>query len=200
MKQYSIKIIFILFLTLDIVSAQTYANSSAGNDGTGNGSSAAPYKTFYKAYTVVASYGIIDLTGTFTWTDTDETADAQYTGYTISKHLTIRGQGPGSTIIQAHSSANSADRRVFTITDGYTVTFKNLSIKHGKGFAGYIGQTYFTYHGGAIGSAYGSSTGLTLNLENVNISTNYSSYTIAGVYCEGKITVNKCTFENNSAT
>ena len=69
---------------------------------------------------------IINLSGTFTWTDAGETGDVQYTEYTISKNITIQGQDPGNTIVQAHGSPNSADRRVFTITNGYTVYFKEL--------------------------------------------------------------------------
>ena len=97
-------LLFILFFAPTITSAATiYVNSSTGNDTTGDGSSGTPYKTFHKGYTSASSSDTIDLTGTFTWTDSDETGDVAKTGYTIAKNLTIQGQSADATIIQAAS-------------------------------------------------------------------------------------------------
>ena len=53
-------------------------------------------------------------------------------GIVVNKNLTITGQGAESTIIEAASTQNTANRRVFTIYAGRTVTIKNLTIRHGK--------------------------------------------------------------------
>lgn len=120
------------FFCASFVDAATiYSNSSTGNDTTGDGSVGSPYKTFHKAYTVAASSGdTVDLTGTFTWTDADETGDASGTGYTLSKSMTIQGQTAATTIIQASSTAYTADRGVFTVASGKTVVIKNLTIRY----------------------------------------------------------------------
>ncbi len=53
-------------------------------------------------------------------------------GIVVDKNLTITGQGAESTIIEGASTQNTANRRVFTIYAGRTVTIKNLTIRHGK--------------------------------------------------------------------
>jgi hypothetical protein len=141
-KSVSVFLVLIsaLFLFSHQVQAATiYVNSNSGNDSTGDGSSGSPYKTFHKGYTVASADDTIDLTGTFTWTDAAESGDNSTSGYTISKNLTIQGQGADSTIVQAHSADDSADRRVFTISSGTTVTINDLQIRYGKltGSTGY---------------------------------------------------------------
>lgn len=194
--------IFFICISFGALSQSTiYVNSISGDDTTGDGTSGNPFKSFHKGYISASSGDIIDLTGTFTWTDAIETGDVAGNGYSISKNLTIQGQSPINTIVQAHSLANTADRRVFRIANNIAVTFKNLAIKNGRGWTGWVGPTYTNYHGGAIGSDYGTSTGVNLSLENINISENYSPQgSIAGVYCEGTFSANKCTFQNNTKT
>lgn len=121
------------FLSASTAMAATiYVNSSTGDDTTGNGGTGSPYKTFNKAYTVAAASGdTIDLTGTFDWSNASETGDTSGSGYTLAKSLTIQGQGASSTFIQASSTENTADRRVFTVNAGTTVTIKNLTIRYG---------------------------------------------------------------------
>ena len=187
------KLILIILFFTNVNATSIYVNYNSGNDVSGNGTSGSPYKTFHKVYTMATTSDTIYLSGTFTWTNSDETGDIANTGYTIGKNLTIIGEGPGNTIVQAHSSANSADRKVFNISNNMTVTFKNLTIRHGKISSG--------YYGAAIGSTSGSSSGIFLTLENVNISTNNSGDGhAAGVYCDGTFIAQKCTFENNTGT
>jgi hypothetical protein len=96
----------IVLISVGQVSAATiYTNSISGNDSTGDGTSGSPYKTFTKAYTAASSGDTIDLTGTFTWTDADETLDVATTGVTLQKNLTIQGQSADETIIQADIEA-----------------------------------------------------------------------------------------------
>ncbi len=134
-KAFVLGILVVAFLGLMVRpawAATVYVNSSSGNDTTGDGASGTPYKTFHKGYTEASAGDTLDLTGTFSWTDAAETGDASTNGYVIAKNLTIVGQGADSTIIQAHSSDNSADRRVLTINSGVTATIESVNIRYGK--------------------------------------------------------------------
>ena len=180
------KLFILTFLIFNILDAGIiYVNSSTGSDG-GAGTLASPYKTFYKAYTVAVSNDVIDLTGTFTWTDTDEIGDAINTGYTISKNLTINGQTAATTIIQAASSDNIADRRVFTVSTAYTVTFQNLTIRYGK----------TSYDAGGV------LVNGTVIMDKVNLSYNRSTNGSGGgaQVEDGLLTIQNSTVNNNVAT
>ncbi len=175
----------LFFASTSAASAATiYANSSTGNDTTGNGSSGNPYKTFTKAYTAASAGDTINLTGTFTWTDPGETGDAATTGYTISKNLTITGQGADQTIIQAASTTNTANSRVFTIASGVTATTSNLTIRYGK-----VGSS--EYGGGILvaGTAIISACDISYN----------SAEDGGGVDVEGTATIENSTIHNNTA-
>ncbi|PLX09028.1 MAG: hypothetical protein C0596_04310 [Marinilabiliales bacterium] len=181
------KVFFLLLLCLisTFVFSQTvYVNSATGNDATGDGSACNPYKTFHKGYIMVSAGGTLDLTGTFTWTDADEIGDASTSGYTISKNLTIVGSGAESTIIQAASSVYSADRRVFTVSNGYTVSLESLCIRYG----------YFSSDGAGV---YVSGV---ISIENCDISYNRTTNgSGGGVEVRGKATVTNSTIHNNTA-
>jgi len=138
------KLLFIGLMLISLIGSQSnmfaqtiYVNSSTGNDGTGTGTSSSPYKTFTKGYAMTSAGGTLDLTGTFTLTDADETGDATTTGYAIAKNMTIQGQGADKTIIQAATSAGGNTSRIFTIDNGtnaasgFNVTIKNLEIRYG---------------------------------------------------------------------
>ena len=180
------KLFILTFLIFNILDAGIiYVNSSTGSDG-GAGTLASPYKTFYKAYTISVTGDIIHLTGTFTWTDADEIGDAINTGYTISKNLTINGQTAATTIIQAASSDNIADRRVFTVSTAYTVTFQNLTIRYGK----------TSYDAGGV------LVNGTVIMDKVNLSYNRStSGSGGGAQVEdGLLTIQNSTVNNNVAS
>ncbi len=168
-----------------VMAATVYVNSSTGNDTTGDGSSGTPYKTFHKGYTEASASDTLDLTGTFSWTDADETGDASTNGYTIAKNLTIQGQGADSTIVQAHTSDNSADRRVFTINSGVTVTMESLHVRYGK----------------TSSDAGGILLKGTATMDKVRISYNRStSGSGGGVQVEdGDLTIQNSTVDNNVA-
>ncbi|MCK5475065.1 MAG: Ig-like domain-containing protein [Candidatus Pacebacteria bacterium] len=152
---------FALFSTNNNASAATvYVNSSAGNDTSGDGSSGSPYKTFHKGYTLANASDVLDLTGTFTWTDADETGDVSISGYTIAKSLTIQGQGTDSTIVQANAISNTSDRGVFYISA--TVIIKNLTIRNGV-------VTSESYGGGITNSG-------TLTLDSVRVTANRANF------------------------
>lgn len=109
-----------------------HADASTGDDATGDGTSANPYRSFHKAYSMVNAGGTIRLAGTFTWTDADEAGDVSGTGYTLAKNLTILGDGRSSTIVQAASTRGTADRMVFFVAANTTVTIRDLTIRHGR--------------------------------------------------------------------
>ena len=170
--------------------ATIYVNSATGNDTTGAGTVGNPYKTVTKGYTMAATGDVLDLSGTFTWTDTDETADAAGSGFTVNKNLTIRGQGVGSTIVQAHASPNTADRSVFTIPSGRTVTLQDMTIRHGS-----------TVLGNAAGGVISAGT---LTLLRTRVTANrYNSinyYGAGGVYADtnSTITLTNTTVDHNT--
>ncbi len=177
------------FITVCVYRCSVYVNSSSGDDNSGDGSSGSPYKTFHKGYTEASSDDIIDLTGTFTWTDAAESGDAATTGYTIAKNLTIQGQGVGSTTIQAHATTNTADRGVFYISA--TVTIKDLTIQNGV--------VTSTHHGGGI------TNNSTTTLEQVKLSANRATFEgttywgAGGVYNkeDANLNVTNSTFDSN---
>jgi hypothetical protein len=198
---FCINLVLVAICSVSFAQTTIYANSSTGNDATGNGTAGNPYKTFHKGYTMASTGNILDLTGTFTWTDAGESGDLQYNGYQINKNLTIRGQNPTTTIVQAHSSPNAADRRVFEIMNNCNVIFENIQIRHGIGQARWVNISGSWVHvataGGAIGTE-SSSTGVNLSLINVLITENFSSsnsYT-AGVYCAGTLYAERSSFIN----
>ena len=181
--------VFLAFGTSSALAATVYVNSSIGNDSTGDGSSGSPYKTFHTGYAAAASDDILDLTGTFTWTDSDETGDASTSGYTIDKPLVVRGHGAGTTILQAASSDDTADRRVLTIDSSVSTTISGLTLRYGRqGSAG--GGCVFagsgsnvtidgadiydcrTTNGSANGAGLQSDSG-TLTISNSSIHDNY---------------------------
>lgn len=174
------------------LAATIYANSSTGNDTTGNGSSGSPYKTFHKAYTVASSTDTIDLTGTFDWNSADETGDSTTTGYTIAKSLTIRGQGADQTFVQASSSAYTASRGVFVISgSGISVTIQDLTVRYG----------YNTVDSGAAGIHVSSASTVTLDAVAITENASNGRFGVSGLRIanSGTTTVQNSVIHNNDA-
>ena len=100
----------------------------------------APQAALAADYTVCASgcsftsiQAAIDDGGTVAG-DTITVTGAEHTelGITVSKDLTIQGQGATSTIVQADASHNTASDRVFWVNSGVTATIKDMTIRHGR--------------------------------------------------------------------
>jgi hypothetical protein len=193
--------IFFLVFSVNLSFSQTtrHVNSATGNDANA-GTIGAPYKTFHRAYTVAASGDIINLTGTFDWTATDETGDAVTSGYTIAKSMTIRGQGADQTIIQANALPDVSDRRVFTINSGVTIVLEKLTIQNGK--VANLNNTVSGANGGGINN----SGTLTLNYCSFNQNIAIAGPSLSGGaggaiihLANNTMTINGCTFYNNQA-
>ena len=128
-----------------------YVNSDTGNDTTGDGSAVSPYKTFTKGYTEANAGDTLDLTGTFTWTDADETGDDATNGFQILKDITIQGQSDELAVIQADNNLADAVERIFIIGGGVTVSIQNLELRYGYGGNGYGGAIYINGNSSTIG-------------------------------------------------
>lgn len=158
-----------------------YANYSTGDDA--NGCTVdAPCKTFTRAYAVAVSGDTIDLTGTFDWSNADETGDATTSGFTLNKTLIIQGHGADQTIIQAASSANTAGKRIFTAGN---LTLIGLTIRYG-----FINNS----------EAPSAITAGALTILNCVIDQNknhYNRYVNGAIYTGGNMTMRNSTMSNN---
>ncbi len=218
---------FILFFGLFVMpafahAATKYANSSTGSDSSGDGSSGNPYQTFTKIYASSTAGDTLDLTGTFDWSSASETSDTSGSGFTLNKNLTIQGQGANSTFIQASSTYNTADRSVFTIASGKTITLKNLTIRYGKVTSGNSGggitnngtltvqNCTITQNAYNTTSSYGAggifnydSTTLTISTSTISSNTwNGTYYGSGGIYSNQSttVTITASTLNGNAAT
>lgn len=194
--------------------ATLYSNYTSGNDTTGTGSSGNPYKTFHKAYSMAVDGDTLDLTGTFSWTNADETGDATTNGYTISKNnLTLHGAGAGTTTIEAHTVDNTADRRVFLVNSNVTLIMENMTVRYGKTSTGacvYVNTSAnVTIRGASFVNCRASSqgggiymTGATVVLEKSSFSGGTSSLGGGGIYVAGtspSLTLTNTTLSGNTS-
>ena len=181
-----------MFLSSDLYAATIYSNYSTGNDTTGAGTSVNPYKTFHKAYTSASANDTIDLTGTFDWSNSDETGDSITTGYTLSKSLTITGQSADQTIIQASSTVYTANRRIFSVSgSGTTVTIQNVTLRYG-----YIAST--DYEPSAVNMGSGSVLTILNSIIKQNANNGRFSSGAIEVNGSGKFIVRNSTFDTNN--
>ena len=207
-----------------------YVNSSTGNDTTGNGSSTNPYATFTKGYSIASTSGdTLNLAGVFSWSNPAETGatSTNNAGFTISKNITIIGQGTSTTFIEGSSTQESqayANGSVLTIASGTMVTLNNLTVRYGSvegpipdGGGGITNDGTLILQNSAVNynssfiAAYSSAGGIfcagngsTLIISTSTISNNYFGagyYGSAGVYAEANgdtVTINASTFTDNT--
>jgi hypothetical protein len=115
-------------------------------------------------------------------------------GITVDKDVVIEGQGPESTVVQAHAEAGSASDRVFVVAEGATVVMRGLTIRHGdrtesEGDSSFGGDEV---GGGGILN-YG-----TLALENCVVRDNVARHS-GGILSRGVLTAVDCSFLDNAA-
>ena len=169
------KLTYLLLLNLLIVSATEGATITVCASGCNQ-------TTISAAITAASAGDIIDIQ------DVIHTED----GITISKNLTIQGQGQTTTIVQAHANLADATDRVFKVSAGYTVIFQNMTIKNGNKIG----------YGGGIHITCDVSTNITFT--NVTITNNKSDGNRGGgIYItgsDGTIAFTNCVISDNQAT
>jgi predicted outer membrane repeat protein len=101
----------------------------------------------------------------------------------VTTAITITGNGPTSTIIQAAAAPNTASHRVFEVGAAGSLTLQQLTVRHG--FCG--GVTCST--GGGIHNAG------TLNVIGSSVASNVASHFGGGIYSQGvlNVTGSRCT-------
>ena len=132
----------------------------------------------------------------------------------IDTNLTITGDGPDQTIIQADTSSGSATSRVFMVTaSGDNVAFSGVTIRHSKSANGggilntgtvtltnsnVSGNTVDCCNGGGI---YNIGTGATLTLTDSTVSGNTANGSHGGGIANnsGTVTLNNSTLSGNAA-
>ena len=117
----------------------------------------------------------------------------------ITKNLTIQGQGQTTTTIQGHADPTMANDGVFKIlTTGLTVIFKNITIQNGYAKTG--GSSTLE-NGGGVRISCDASTNV--SFENVTISNNKCDGSRGGgVYITGSsgtVSFLNCVISNNEA-
>ncbi|MCE7699717.1 MAG: Ig-like domain repeat protein, partial [Methanobacterium paludis] len=149
--------------------------SPTGNDTSGTGTSSNPFATIQKALQNVVTGGTVHLkAGTYTGTGNK--------GLTISRNVTITGENPATTIIDAQYLTN-----IWTVNSGVTVILENLSLVNAN----------TTSNGGAISNA-GNLTAINCTFANNTVKTDSANG--GAIYNTGTIySLSNCTFTGNAA-
>jgi hypothetical protein len=83
------------------------------------------------AYTTIAAAITASANG-----DTIHIVESPHTesGITINKNVTIKGDGPDKTIVQAHANPDEATDRIFGIpaNNSYTIALEDMTLRHGR--------------------------------------------------------------------
>ncbi len=161
---------------------------------------ATPTPTLPPLFTVCAAdcdfdtiQAAIDATDTASDT-TIEIVDPLHTeaGIIVHRDVTIRGQGAGETVVQAHPTLEDSPDRVFLVAGGAAVTIKDMSIRHGNPHL--VEDEQAQRCGGGVKVEEGGA----LVLENCVVSHNVAN-TGGGIWVKGVVTVTNCTISHNLA-
>jgi len=128
------------------------------------------------------TYNAVLLSGTGTKTFLGTTTASA--GITVSESLTVCGDGPSTTIVQAAPSAGTATSRVLNIQTGNTVTLSDMTVRYGK----------------TVENGGGIYNGGTLTLSNVHISENNTTKFGGGIYSTGTLEMTNSSISSNSAS
>jgi parallel beta-helix repeat protein len=123
--------------------------------------------------------------------DTIQVGDAVHTeaGITVRKDVTIQGQGAEKTIVQAHATLEGSPDRVFLITEGATVTIRDLTIRHGNA---HLDEVDWRCGGGIANKG-------TLTVEDCTVHDNTGNNG-GGIWSSnGTLTVVNCSIHHNTA-
>ena len=176
-----------LVLSTSLMAVDYYVDPSGTDDGShGSGPGTNAWKTIQYALTNVsdpttATIVIHIAAGTYYTPAPGDDIDFERS----FTNITVQGEGPGSTIVQAHATQGSATKRVFDIHTGNTVTIKKMTIRHGN-------TVEYNKGGGALESSG------TLTLEHCSIKNNGADKG-GGIYIDNStMTINNCTISDNS--
>ena len=132
--------------------------------------------------------------------------------------VTIKGAGPGSTIIQASTTPGSGIDQIFTlnaffwskgqsaVVNGYSATISGITFRYGKCLS--VDLQSGSFLGGAISYDAGYNNGAavttvgSLSISNCVFDSNSSQYGGGAVatFDGGNVTIDSCTFTNNGFT
>jgi uncharacterized repeat protein (TIGR01451 family) len=109
----------------------------------------------------------------------------------ITSDITIQGNGPANTIIQAGTNTTNGISRVFEITSGNTAEISGVTIRHGRATVDF--GTAGAFDGGGI---FNNGT---LTVNNSTISQNIADRQGGGIENDGTLVVTDSTISQNSA-
>jgi hypothetical protein len=115
-------------------------------------------------------------------------------GITVDKDVVIEGQGPESTVVQAHAEAEGASDRVFVVAEGASVVMRGLTIRHGNRTES---EGDSSFGGDEVGGGGVLNYG-TLALENCVVRDNVARHS-GGILNRGVLTAVDCSFLDNTA-
>ncbi len=195
-------------VTVDSATASTPINigggswdvyvSTTGDDTTGDGTESKPYKTIFKAISMVYSGGNIHfLSGTYTGSD--------YINLVFNKKQKLNLIGEGTVIFDAQNLS-----RIFTINSGYTVTISNIIFQNGNstGEGGAIlnygnltvnNCTFLNNSAQQYGGAISNELNGNLSVINSTFRQNTGNVNGGTIESQGRLLVDNSVFLNNTA-
>ena len=187
MRRYAV----VLLVSLAVMGSEALAQSggaryvaTAGSDAANDCAVAAnPCATLRHAL-AVADAGDVLTVAAGTYTESD---------LAIVRDVTIRGAGPGLTIIQAASAPGLATTRVFDVDEGVAVGFESITIRHGRTVPELAGWP----SGAAVHAAYGAQIRLTNCIVEANFVAGDSTGGALDVH-SGSLTAIRSTFRGNA--
>jgi len=174
--------ILVMFCSLSFAQTTWYVSAS-GDDENNTGSESSPWASIKKAINTAQADDIIQVkAGTYTEVN-----------ITVTKNLTIIGESPATTIVQA--TANKPDgagtdkapnQRVFMISGSVSATLKNMSIRYGN-------------LSGGVGGGVNTQANAVLSIENCNIHDNFTDRAAGGIGGYGNTTIKNSSVFDNTA-
>jgi hypothetical protein len=215
-----------LMMALPMSAVQTtwYVRSDSGNDTSGDGSLAKPWKTFTTAYgkAAVLSGDILDVSGIFT---TDF-------GRNLAKSITIQGNDKATAIFDGTAGNATLKNFANMTTNSINITIENvtfqnytnyntasatqggvLSIQATTGCNVTLRNCNFLNNTGNLGAAVQIGSANNLTIEDCYFYNNYAKATTSGTISNGSgsgvylstgtnasvVSINRCLFESNTA-
>ncbi len=174
--------IMAMFCSLSFAQTTWYVSTN-GDDENNTGSESSPWASIKKAINTAQADDIIQVkAGTYTEVN-----------ITVSKNLTIMGESPATTIVQATGSkpdgagtGKAPNQRVFMISGSVSATLKDMSIRYGN-------------LSGGVGGGINTQGNAVLSIENCNIYDNFTDRAAGGIGGYGNTTIKNSSVFDNTA-